>query len=95
MGGAALSAPSGSRRSTAVAPLPQQVLPPGLPPLPLSRAGVLPQGTHMFITLGPNVLSCRVVPNPHQIPMLDHPHQIHILNVGFVENFIMKLTAHT
>ena len=45
MGGAALSAPSGSRRSTAVAPLPQQVLPPGLPPLPLSKAGVLPQGT--------------------------------------------------
>ena len=45
MGGAALSAPSGSKRSTAVAPLPQQVLPPGLPPLPLSRAGVLPQGT--------------------------------------------------
>ena len=45
MGGAALSAPSGSRRQTPVAPLPQQVLPPGLPPLPLSKAGVLPQGT--------------------------------------------------
>ena len=45
MGGAALSAPSGSRRQTPVAPLPQQVLPPGLPPLPLSKAGLLPQGS--------------------------------------------------
>ena len=45
MGGAALSAPSGSRALNPVAPLPQQVLPPGLPPLPLSKAGVLPQGT--------------------------------------------------
>ena len=45
LGGAALSAPSGSRRSIAAnAPLPQQVLPPGLPPLPLSRPDVLPQG---------------------------------------------------
>ena len=49
----------------------------------------------MFITLGPNVLSSRVVPSPLEILMLDHPHQIHILNVGFVENFMMKLTAHT
>ena len=45
MGGAALSAPSGSRRQNPVAPLPQQVLPPGLPPLPLSKAGILPQGS--------------------------------------------------
>ena len=45
-GGAALSAPSGSRRGIAAnAPLPQPVLPPGLPPLPLNRPGVLPQGT--------------------------------------------------
>ena len=46
MGGAALSAPIGtSAPCSVVAPLPQQVLPPGLPPLPLSKAGVLPQGT--------------------------------------------------
>ena len=44
-GGAALSAPSGSRRHSVNAPLPRQVLPPGLPPLPLSRPGVLPQGS--------------------------------------------------
>ena len=49
----------------------------------------------MFKTLGPNVLDSRVVLSPLQILMLDHPHQIHILNVGVVENFMMKLTAHT
>ena len=46
MGGAALSAPIGtSAPCSVVAPLPQQVLPPGLPPLPLSKAGLLPQGS--------------------------------------------------
>ena len=46
MGGAALSAPIGQTAAcSVVAPLPQQVLPPGLPPLPLSKAGLLPRGS--------------------------------------------------
>ena len=49
----------------------------------------------MFKILGPNVLSSRVVPSPHQILMLGHPHQIYMLNAGFVVNFMMKLIAYT
>ena len=51
MGGAALSAPSGSRRGNGgSAPLPQQVLPPGLPPLPLANLGN--QGTPFVFNIG-------------------------------------------
>ena len=50
-GGAALSAPSGSRRgSGGSAPQPQQVLPPGLPPLPLANIGN--QGTPYVYNIG-------------------------------------------
>ena len=51
LGGAALSAPQGSQRS-AVAPMPQQVLPAGMPPLPLSRPGVLPPGSPYVYNIG-------------------------------------------
>lgn len=48
-GGAAAGAPCSLVGS---APLPQQVLPPGLPPLPLNRPGILPQRTPYIYNVG-------------------------------------------
>ena len=51
------------------------------------------KGLLVFTTLGLNVLINRVVVSPLRIPMLGHPGLIHLLNVGFAENFMMTLTA--
>ena len=95
MGGAALSAPSGSRRPSARSvPLPQQVLPPGLPPLHLSILNV--HGSpYIYNTSSQRSHHSGSSESSSDSDVAPRPPSPIILNVGFVESSITNLIART